>query len=134
MARVIWPLNPLKTVKDGITENREINRKRDEARRLDEREREQQADKHEEAMARESRKSEHQQQTDALEAGRLRIDAQRTQFGMMKYLLDLLPEDQRSAAAAALLQQLMGATEEIGHDARIDGARMLEQAPGEGGR
>jgi hypothetical protein len=57
---LIGALNPLKTVKDGITENREINRKRDETHRLDEREREQQTMQHAEVMAGESRATEQQ--------------------------------------------------------------------------
>jgi hypothetical protein len=125
---VIGALNPLKTVKDGITENREINRKRDETRRLDEREREQQAIEHEEAMARESRMSDQQQQSQALDAARLRMEAEAARFNMMKDLIDRLPAEQQSVAAAQLLQILMGATEEIANDARIDEAKMLQQA------
>lgn len=125
---VIGEFNPLKNFKDVITENRTINLKRDEARRLDERERERQATEHEEAMARERRMSEQQQQSYALEAARIRIAAEAGRFNMMKDLIDRLPADQGSVAAAQLLQLLMGATEAIAVDARIDGARMLEQA------
>jgi hypothetical protein len=125
---VIGALNPLKTVKDGITENREINRKRDETRRLDERDRGQQAMQHEEAMARESRAGEQQQQSYALEVARLQLQAEAARFNVMTDLIDRLPADQQSVAAAQLLQVVMGATESIANDARIDGARMLEQA------
>jgi hypothetical protein len=125
---VIGALNPLNTVKDGITENREINRKRDETRRLDEREREQQAMEHQEAVARESRKSEQEQQANALAVARLQMDAEAARFNMMRDLIDRLPADQQSVVAADLLQRLMGATEAIANDARIDGARMLDQA------
>jgi hypothetical protein len=125
---VIGALNPLNTVKDGITENREINRKRDETRRLDEREREQQAMQHQEAAARESRKSEQQQQTNALEVARLQMDAEAARFSMIRDLMGRLPADQQSVVAAELLQRLMGATEAIANDARIDGARMLGPA------
>jgi len=127
---VLGALNPLNTVKDGITENREINRKRDETRRLDEREREQQTMQHEEAMAREGRRGAEQQQRLALEAARLRIEAEAARFSMMKDLIDRLPAEQQSAVAAQLLQSLMGATEEIANDARVDEARMLAQANG----
>jgi hypothetical protein len=85
---------------------------------------------HEEAMARESRASEKQQQSHALEAARLRMDAEAARFSMMKDLIDRLPGDQQSVAAARLLQLLIGATEEIANDARIDDARMLEPADG----
>jgi serine phosphatase RsbU (regulator of sigma subunit) len=125
---VIGALNPLKTVKDGITENREINRKRDETRRLDEREREQQAMQHKEATTRESRASEQQQQSHALEVARLQLQAEQARFNVMGALIDRLPTDQQSVAAAQLLQNLMEATEAIANDARIDEARMLEQA------
>ncbi len=124
---VIGALNPLKTVKDGITENREINRKRDETRRLDEREREREAMQHEEAMTRESRASERQQQSHALEVARLQLEAESVRFSAMKDLMDRLPAGQQSVAAAELLHRLMGATEAIANDARIDGARMLQQ-------
>jgi hypothetical protein len=106
---VIGAFNPLKTVKEGITENREINRRRDETRRLDERVREQQAMQHEEAMA------------------RLRLEAEAARFGVMNNLIDRLPRSQQSAVAAQLLQQLVGAVEAIAADARVDSARMLEQ-------
>lgn len=125
---VIGALNPLKNVKDGITENREINRKRDETRRLDEREREQHTMQHQEAMARESRLSEKQQQNHAIEAARLRMEAETARFNAMNTLIDRLPRNQQSVAAAQLLQLLMGTTEAIANDARIDGAKMLEQA------
>jgi hypothetical protein len=124
---VIGALNPLKTVKDGITENREINRKRDETHRIDEREREQQEMQHQEAMTRESRASEQQQQSHALKVARLQLEAESARFNAMRDLIDRLPTDQQSVAAAQLLQMLMGATEAIANDARIDGARMLEQ-------
>jgi hypothetical protein len=124
---VIGALNPLKTVKDGITENREINRKRDETRRLDERQREQQAMHHEEAMTRESRMSEQQQQNHALEVARLQLEAESAQFNAMTALIDRLPPEQQTVAAAELLQRLMGATAAIANDARVDGARMIQQ-------
>ena len=76
----IGALNPLKTVKDGITENREINRKRDEVRRLDEREREQNAMQHREAMARESRWNEQQRQGHELQVAQLQMEAERTRL------------------------------------------------------
>lgn len=118
---LIGVFGPLSTVKDGITENREINRKRDEIRRLDERERQQQADRHEEVM-------EQQQQEYALGATRLRIEAEANRFDMMRDLMGLLPADQQSIVAAQLFQRLTGATEEIADDARIDDVRVLEQA------
>ena len=124
---MIGALNPLNTVKDGITENREINRKRDETSRLDERERKQQEMQHKEAMARESRASEQQQQSHELAVAQLRMDAEAARFNMMKELIDRLPADQQTAAAGQILQLLMGATGEIANDARVDGARMLEQ-------
>src|ERR1700678_1800174 len=125
---VIGALNPLKTVKDGITENREINRRRDETHRLDKRERERQAMQHQEVMTRESRASEQQRQSHAVEVARLQLGAEKARFSVMGDLMDRLPADQRSVAAAQLLQQLMGATEAIANDARTDQARMLEQS------
>ena len=123
---VIGALNPLKTVKDGITENREINRKRDETRRLDEREREQQAMQHQEAMAQGSRWSEQQQQSHALEVARLQMEAEAARFSAMTTLIDRLPAAQQSAVAAQVRQLLIGATEAIANDARIDEVKMLE--------
>ena len=124
---VIGALNPLKTVKDGITENREINRKRDKTRRLDEREREQQVMQHQEVMARESREREQQQHTHALEVARLQMEAEAARFKATSDLIDRLPRAQQSVTAAQLIQRLMGNTEAIANDARIDEARMLEQ-------
>ena len=125
---VLGALNPLKTVKDGITENREINLRRDEARRLDGREREHQTMRHEEAMTRENRASERQQRDHELRVARLQMEAEALRFDAMRSLIDRLPADQQSVAAAQLLQLLMGATEAIAGDVRVDGARMLEPA------
>lgn len=125
---VIGVLNPLKIMADGITANREINRKRDETRRLDERERERQAMQHQEAVVRESRANEERQQQHALEIARLQMEAEAARFNAMKNLIDRLSPDQQSVAAAQLLQMLMGATEAIANDARVDEARMLAEA------
>lgn len=46
----------------------------------------------------------------------------------MTTLIDRLPPAQQSVAAAQLLQLLMGTTEAIANDARIDEAKMLGQA------
>jgi hypothetical protein len=124
---VIGALNPLTTVKDAITENREINRKRDETRRLDEREREQQGMQHEEAMARESSLSEQQRMHHAREVARLQLEAEAARVDAITKLIQYLPPEAQSVAAGQLIQQLMGATEAIAGDARVDGARMLEQ-------
>lgn len=86
---MLGELNPLKTLKDGITENREINRKRDETHRLHEREREHQVMEHEEAMARESRISEQQQQSYDLEAARIRLEVEKARFSIAKDLIGL---------------------------------------------
>jgi hypothetical protein len=86
-------------VKDGIAENREINRKRDETRRLDEREHEQQAMRHQEVMACESRESEEQQQSHALEAAKLQMEAE-AGFNAVRTLIDRLPPAEQSVAAA----------------------------------
>lgn len=101
----IGALSPLKTVKDGITENLEINRKRDET--LDQ-----------------------QQQGHSLEVARLQMQAEQARFDAMTALIDRLPRGQQSVAAAQLLQRLMGATEAIANDARIAGAKVLEQGDG----
>jgi hypothetical protein len=124
---VIGALNPLNTVKDGITGNREINRKRDETSRLDERERKQQEMQPEEAMARESRASEQQQHSHELAVAQLRMDAGAARFNMMKELIDRLPAGQQTAAAGQVLQLLMGATEETANDARVDGPGCLSR-------
>ena len=128
LVEVIGALNPLKTVKDGITENREINRKRDETHRLDERKREQQAMQHQEVMTRESRMSDQQQQSHALEIARLKLEAETARFNAMMTVLDRLPPAQRSVAAAQLFERLMGATEAVANDARVDEAEILYQA------
>jgi hypothetical protein len=122
----IGALNPLKTLTDGITANREINTKRDETRGLDEREREQYAMRHEEAMAQESRWSEQQRQDHDIQVARLQMEAERARFEAMNALLDRLPRAQQSTMAADLLQRLVGSAEAIANDARVDGARMLE--------
>lgn len=87
-------------MKDGIAENRVINRKRDETRRLDEREHEQQAMPHQEVMACESRESEEQQQSHALEAAKLQMEAEAARFNAMRILIDRLPPAEQSVAAA----------------------------------
>lgn len=123
----IGAINPLKTVADLITANREINSKRDETRRFDEREREQHAMQHEEAMAQESRATEQQRRQHELRIARLQMDAEQARFEAMNTLLDRLPRAQQSATAADLLQRLIGTTEAIANDARVDGAKMLDQ-------
>jgi hypothetical protein len=123
---VIGALNPLKIVKDGITENREINRKRDQTRRLDEREREKQAIQYQKDMAREGRKRDQQQQSYALEAARLQLEAETSRFEAMRSLIDRLPQAQRSVAAAQILELLMQNTEAIANDGRCDDVHMLE--------
>ncbi len=122
---VIGAINPLKTVKDGITDNREINRKRDEARRLDERKREHQEMQHRETMARESRTYEQQQQQYALEVARLQMQAEEMRLNAMRNLIGSLSGDEQTVAAAQILQMLMGTVGAIANDARIDGARMI---------
>jgi hypothetical protein len=133
---VIGAINPLKTVKDGITENREINYKRDEARRLDERKREHQGMQHREAMARERRSDEHQQQQYALEVARLQLQAEAMRLNAMQNLIGSLSGDRQTVAASQLLQMLMGSVGAIANDARIDGARMIlpETESGDSGR
>ena len=68
-------LNPLKTVKDGITENRDINRKREETRLFDERERQRQAMEHEQAMEQEHRRNEEMLLTHEREVMKVHIEA-----------------------------------------------------------
>jgi hypothetical protein len=46
---------------------------------------------------------------------------------MMKELIDRLPADQQTAAAGQILQLLMGATEEMANDARVDGPGCLSR-------
>jgi hypothetical protein len=56
--------------------------------------------------------------------------APRNGFNVMKDLIGRLPAEQQSVATAELLQQLMGPTDAIANDARIEGARMIERAGG----
>ena len=125
---VIGALNPLKTVKDGITENREINRKRDRARQIDERKRERQVMHHEEATAREIRESERERQQHDLEIAMFKLKVEQARFDMIDGLLDRLPSEQQSVAAAQIIQQLMEKTEAIANDGRVDAAIMLPEA------
>jgi hypothetical protein len=79
----------------------------------------------------ESRVSQQQQRSYARNAAKLRMEAEAMRFNMMRDLIDRLPAEQQSVAAAQLLQLLMGATEEIANDTRIDGANMLQLAGGD---
>jgi hypothetical protein len=105
---VIGSLNPLKTVADGITDNRKINAGRDEVRRSDEREREQQRRDHE------------------LQVARLQMEAEKARYEYVNIFLDRLPLHEQGPVAAQVIERLMGSTEAIANEARVDGARMLE--------
>jgi hypothetical protein len=128
MVAVIGLFDPLKTVLDAITKNRDINRQRDEARRSDERKRERQAMRHEEAMAREGREDEQLKLAHELAVARLRIEAETIRHDAMMDLFDRLATDRQSVAAEELLRQFMPATEGAANDAPVNGATMLEQA------
>ncbi|MGZ3397509.1 MAG: hypothetical protein ACXVB2_25680 [Isosphaeraceae bacterium] len=123
---VIGVLNPLKTVKDGITENREINRKRDETARLDEREREKQSMAHEQSMTQERRQYEDMRSKNEIEIAKLRMQAEADRFKNVMSLVDRLPPEQQTAATAHILQQLLQNTESLANDAKVGEARMLE--------
>jgi tetratricopeptide (TPR) repeat protein len=123
---VIGALNPLQTIKDGITENREINLKREEAELLDERERQRQSDEHEQVMEGESRQTEQMRLEHEREMIKLRIEAEKTRAQTLLSVIDRLPPEQRTHAAAELFQMLTRNTESIANDARVGEARMLE--------
>jgi hypothetical protein len=123
---VIGALNPLSTVKDGITENREINRKREETKLFDERERQRQSDEHEQAMEEKSYQTEEMRLRHEREMAKLRIEAEQVRVKTFISIIDRLPPDQRTTASAELWQMLTRNTESIGNDARLREARMLE--------
>lgn len=123
---VIGALNPLKTVKDGITENREINRKRDETARLDERERGKQSMAHDQAMAQERRQYEDMRSKNEIEIAKLRMQAEADRFKNVMSLVDRLPLEQQTAVTAHILQQLLQNTDSLANDAKVGEVRMLE--------
>jgi hypothetical protein len=124
---VIGALNPLKTLKDGITENRKINSKRDETALFDERVREKQAMAHEQAMEKELRKQGETQSHHEIEIVKLQLEAEAARFQVVLSLVDRLPLEERTAAAAQILQRLLQNTESLANDARLGEARMLEE-------
>lgn len=103
---VIGAFNPLKTLKDLITEILEINRKRDETRRFDERERERQAMDHEEAMT------------------RLALERESVWLEKMDNIVGRLSPRQQSVTAAQLIERVTAATGEIANDKRVDGVTL----------
>jgi len=126
LVEVIGAANPLKTVKDGITENRRINLERDEAKLFDERERQRQSDEHVQAMAEGSRQREQVRLTHEREIAKLRIEAEKARAQTWLSAIELLPPEQRTPAVAELIQMLKGNTESIANDTRLREARMLE--------
>jgi hypothetical protein len=115
---VIGALNPLNTVEKGITNNREINRKREEMKLSDERERQRQSDEHEQAMDEGSRLREQMRLEHEREMAKLKIE-------VLRILIDSLPIEERNATAAELIRTLDGNTESIANDSRVRKARML---------
>jgi len=124
---VIGALNPLKTLKDGITENRKINSKRDETALFDERVREKQAMAHEQAMEKDLRKQGETQSKHDIEIVKLQLEAEAARFQVVLSLVDRLPPEQKTAAAAQVLQRLLQNTDSLANDARLGEARMLEE-------
>ena len=123
---VIGALNPLKTVKDGITENREINRKREETRLFDERERKKQSAKHKQTMEQARRREEQMRLDHDREMIKLQIEAEKARAEALLSVIDRLEPDQRTAAAASLFQMLTQNVEGIANDARLTEVKMLE--------
>jgi hypothetical protein len=123
---VIGALNPLETVKDGITENREINRKREEARLFDERERQRQSMEHERAMAAERRQTEQMHLVHERQMAEIQIEAEKTRAQIILSLIAHLPDDQKSTVAANLAQRMIHDGESLATDARLGEVRMLE--------
>jgi hypothetical protein len=123
---VLGALNPLKTVKDGITENREINREREEARLFDERERQRQSMEHELAMAVEQRQTEQMRLAHKRQMAEVQIEAKKTQAQLILSLMAHLPDDQKSIVAVNLIQRMVDNVESISSDARLGEVRMLE--------
>jgi len=123
---VIGALKPLKTVKDGITENREINLKREDTRLSDERERQKQSAEHAQAMKQEHRDREQMHLKHEREMAKLQIEAEATRVQSILSVIDRLAPEQRTAAAASLLQVLARNTESIANDARLGEVKMLD--------
>ena len=123
---VIGALNPLKTVKDGITENREINRKREETRLFDERERQRQSGEYEQSIKGENRQTEQMRLAHEREMSKLQIRAEEARVKALLSVIDRLPPDQRTTAAAELFQIMTRNTESIANDVRVGEVRMLE--------
>ena len=121
---VIGAFNPLKTVKDGVTENREINRKREETRLFDERERQRQSEEHEQAIE-EHRHVEQMRLTHDREMARIQIEAETARVQALLRIIDRLAPEQRTTAAADLFQIVTRNTENIANDARLGEVKML---------
>jgi hypothetical protein len=129
---VIGALNPLKTVKDGITENRNINRKRDEARLLDERERQKQSMEHEQSMEEEHRRREEMQHTHEIEIAKLQLEAETARVQTFLHVIDRLPSSERTVATTSLFHLLLQNAESIANETRVTGVRMLEAGESSG--
>ena len=65
-----------------------------------------------------------------VKVGKLRLDTEVARFSIAQDLIDRLPESEQSVVAAQLLRQLMGTTEAIANDARVDETKILEPAAG----
>jgi hypothetical protein len=122
---VIGALNPLKTVKDGVTENRDINRKREETRLFDERERQRQSMEHEQSMEQERRSTEEMRLAHEREVAKLHLEAETTRAQIFLSVIDRLPPEERTAATATLFQLLVRNSESIANEARVVDIKML---------
>jgi hypothetical protein len=123
---VIGALNPLKTVKDGITENRDINRKREETRLATDVELQKLSIEHQQAIEQERRQSEEMLLAHQRKVAKLQIEAQETRIQAFLSVMDRLPPAQRTAAAADLFQLMLQNVEGIANDSRVGEITMLE--------
>jgi len=122
----IGALNPLKTVKDGVTENRDINRKREETKLYDERERQRQSMEHEQALEKERRRGTEIRLEHERELAKLQMKAAEVRAQTFLSVMDRLPPAQRTAAASDLFQLMIRNAESIANDARVGEMKILE--------
>ncbi len=122
---VIGAVNPLKTVKDGITENRDINRKREETRLFDERERQKLSMEHEQAMEQERRRTEEMRLAHQRELAKLHLEVEAGRVDAFLKVIDRLPPAEKTAAAASLFQLMVQNAESIANDARVVDIKMV---------
>jgi len=124
---LIGAISPLKTLKDGIIENRKINSDRAESRQLDERERQRQSSEHVQAMEKESRLAEEARLAHAQKMAGLQIEADKAQGELLVKLLDRLPPDERTTATTTYLVQMFTRNiEGIATETKVEEVKLLE--------